>query len=445
MALEKRQWTLIDDMNVADTTKGTYKSYFKKLFQFCSKDSEKDYFWYDLVSQVVQIDNKKLQEESFNKACSKFLELPDDELQHMLERFLDAEKERVKQNLISPNTIPKYFVAYRILLDANYREHAVKWKPIMYKYPKKEKKSGFKPWLTTQIEAMLKKCDNLKKESVIMFQASTGGRVGVHNDPLLMKHMIKMDGKDLIGLKDAPDYPYDYHCYAILVYAEADETVEEKDQRILNEEVDSEDYSFFVFLIPEAAYILDLYHQQRKDSGEGFVSDTPIYLGSDTHSSLKGTDKNFYQFSGNAFRHLMESLVKRANIQRIKKRNRYDTMIDHGYRKRFNTILKIDNEINSNIAEKLMQHLKGLDGTYLTPTRQQCFAEFVKAIPELTINPKEKQRMEIAKKDKIISNQETQFNTKLEMFGEKIHDLQEEMSEMKKDKEDTSSKDAKAT
>ena len=162
-------------MNVADTTKITYKTYFKKLYQFCATDAEKEYIWYEMNSQ------------------DKFLELIDDELQHLLERFLDAEKERVKANIISPNTIPKYFVAYRILLDANYREHSVKWKPIKYKYPKMEKRSGFKPWLTTQIEAMLEKCDNLKKESVIMYQASTGSRVGVHNHPLLMKHMIKMD------------------------------------------------------------------------------------------------------------------------------------------------------------------------------------------------------------------------------------------------------------
>jgi len=39
-----------------------------------------------------------------------------------------------------------------------------------------------------------------------------------------------------------------------------------------------------------------------------------------------------------------------------------------------------------NIAEKLMAHKRGLDGSYLKPTREQCFAEFVKAIPELTIS-----------------------------------------------------------
>ena len=56
------------------------------------------------------------------------------------------------------------------------------------------------------------------------------------------------------------------------------------------------------------------------------------------------------------------------------------------FRKRFNTILKINNDVNSNIAEKLMAHKKGLDGVYLQPTREECFNEFVKAILQLTVD-----------------------------------------------------------
>ena len=397
MALEKK-WTLLDDMNLAQTSKNTYKTYFKKLFDFCK--IEEGFAWHNLDSQ------------------EKMLELADDHLQEMFERFLDHEKQRVKENLISPNTVPKYFKPYKLLLDANYREHAVKWKPISIKYPPAEKRSGYKPWSTPQIGSMINKCDNWKKEALVMFQASTGSRVGVHNHPLLMKHMVKMQ---------APGY--DYHCYAILIYAEQDESVEEKDQRILNDDLDSKDYSFFVFLIPEAAYALDQYHKERQDEGEVFVADTPIFKGSDTHASAKNRD--FYQFSGNAFRHLMESLVDRANIQRVKKRNRYDVMLDHGFRKRFNTILKIDNEVNSNIAEKLMQHKKGLDGTYLTPTRQECFNEFLKAIPELTIASEERQRIKIAEQKQTI-DELAKKDAKISQMEKTLEKLVEEKKSLTK-------------
>ena len=92
-------------------------------------------------------------------------------------------------------------------------------------------------------------------------------------------------------------------------------------------------------------------------------------------------------------------------------------MIDHGFRKRFNTILKINNDVNTNIAEKLMQHKKGLDGSYLTPTRQQCFAEFVKAIYELTIDAQQRQ-------ENIIQDTSTE-NTFLKS---KIRKIEEELA-----------------
>ena len=275
---------------------------------------------------------------------------------------------------------------------------------------------------------MVRKCANLKKEAAVLFQSSTGSRVGVHDHPLLMRHMVKMDGRDLEGLKDAPEYPYDYHCYAILIYAEADETIEEKDQRLLNEEDDEEDYSFFAFANPEAAYAIDQYHEQRRELGENFVPQTPIFKGSDTHAFSTG---EFYQFSGNAFRKMMEALVVQAKIGRVKKRNRFDIMIDHGYRKRFNTILKIDNEVNSNIAEKLMPHAKGLDGTYLTPTRHQCFAEFVKAIPELTVDEKIKKEME-NQRQKIKIDELQEKNQLLEEQNKEIEDMKKWKEEFEK-------------
>jgi len=50
-----------------------------------------------------------------------------------------------------------------------------------------------------------------------------------------------------------------------------------------------------------------------------------------------------------------------------------------------NTILKLESKVNSNIAEKIMGHKNGLDGVYLSPTREECFKEFVKGIDQLTI------------------------------------------------------------
>ena len=67
------------------------------------------------------------------------------------------------------------------------------------------------------------------------------------------------------------------------------------------------------------------------------------------------------------------------------------------FRKRFNGKLKMENSVNSNIVEKLMAHKKGIDGRYLRPTRDECYAEFCKAIQSLTVNKEEKQANEIKK------------------------------------------------
>jgi len=89
--------------------------------------------------------------------------------------------------------------------------------------------------------------------------------------------------------------------------------------------------------------------------------------------------------------------------------------MDHGFRKRFNTILKLKNEVNSNVAEKLLGHKNGLDGVYLKPTRDQCFTEFRKAISDLMIDDSERQRLKI--------EQLQQEKSELEQYRTKVDEL----------------------
>lgn len=380
--MQVRKFKSISDTNLADATKSTYNRYFISLFEWSDSTG--------IYTKFVKIPNPKKSGATIydNTKCQEqFVGIPNDELQNMLENFLEYQKSRVEEDIISPNTVPKFFKPYKYILEINYREHAVKWKPIQKMYPTQEKRTGFRPWSTEQIEEMLKvasssrgKMATFRNKAGILFHSSTGTRVGVHNDPLLLKHMIKMTHPD-----------FAYHFYAILIYAEVDESIEEKDQRILTDEVSDEDYSKFVFLIPEASRAIDEYHAYRQKSGETFDENTPIF------TIIKEFDKKIdhaskIQMSGNAFRHVMEYTLGRSTIVRQKKRNRYSTMIDHGYRKRYNTILKLNKNINPNIAESLMQHARGLDGAYLKPTREEQFVELIKAVNELTVNPAERQK-----------------------------------------------------
>jgi len=343
--------TLLTDTNLAKTSITTYEAYLKYFFRW---------------SEIVDV--------------NEFLTVRDSDLQILMDMYVKFLRKRVANNEISPNTVPKLFKPMRKLLDINYLEHAVKWKPIYAQFPPEEKLSGYKPWETSQINLMLDACINVRETAVLLFHSFTGCRVGVHDHPLLMKHMIPMIA------------PNGEKCYAFLIYAEADEAINEKDIRIASQVRDDKDYSHFVFTAPEGTKAIDNYHDFRKKKGEVFHDNTWIF------KSLRVDNYGqYFQMSGNGFQKTMQRILGRTPISRIKKRNRFDVQIDHGFRKRFNTILKIDNDINSNIAEKLMQHLKGLDGTYLTPTRDQCFAEFAKAIPELTISNDERHLLEIQK------------------------------------------------
>ena len=57
--------------------------------------------------------------------------------------------------------------------------------------------------------------------------------------------------------------------------------------------------------------------------------------------------------------------------------------------------MKLASGVNPNITEKLLGHKKGLYGAYLAPTREECFSEFAKAIPNLTIGDKERDKLKI--------------------------------------------------
>ncbi len=109
-------------------------------------------------------------------------------------------------------------------------------------------------------------------------------------------------------------------------------------------------------------------------------------------------------------------IINKSKIKRTRINRNFDIQMDHGFRKRFNTIMKLDSDVNSNLAEKMLGHstTHKLDNTYFTPTLENLFAEFQKAIPELSIS--ESVRLQYENKRK----------------GEKIKKLEAKESEIEK-------------
>lgn len=217
------------------------------------------------------------------------------------------------------------------------------------------------PVTTEELWLMLSNTKSIRTKCIIHVLADTGMRPAGLSDPTLrIKHLVEMKTKS--GQK----------CYALMIY---DGSLE----------------GYWSFLTPETSILIDHYLESRKIKGEIITPETPLLM------KERNVGDPGVETSG--ARHIIYNMIKASGIERIKvSKFRYDKSVMYMFRKRFNTILKINNDVNSNIAEKLMAHKNGLDGTYLTPTREECFREFVKAIPELTIDPSHRQIEELNKK-----------------------------------------------
>ena len=87
----------------------------------------------------------------------------------------------------------------------------------------------------------------------------------------------------------------------------------------------------------------------------------------------------------------------------------------HGFRKRFDTVLKSNRMVNLSLAERLMGHSKTipLDNSYFKPVLEQLFDEYQKAIPELIIDDKFRLQEEIKNKNAKIDELESDQDRKI--------------------------------
>jgi len=299
--------------------------------------------------------------DNFDSLITKTIE----EIQTMVEDYLI----HIKENR-HPNSVPILMLGVRHFFVMN--RIPLYWEIIRKMYPPRKKSAGFKPWTTEQIRKMLLVTTSKRNRALVHFLASTGARIGVIDENFTMKY-----------LEDVTD-----GCKAVLLYPN-----------------DNEEY--WAFLTPEASDALDEYHEERRKRGEILDEESPIFRRD------YSTGKKVIPIQRSGTISIMYRIIQNAELERKKVNHHFDTQMDHGFRKRFNTILKLKNEVNSNVAEKLLGHKNGLDGVYLKPTREQCFTEFRKAISDLMIDESERQRLKIEQLEREKSELE-QYRTKID-------------------------------
>ena len=353
-------------MKYAKDTSQKYRSY-KKFYHAMNANATISTYAYSLnkfMNYLVLI-----KEITHNEEYYKIIEYDSEKITDLLEDYVIELGQKLK-----PNGINTHLSAVELFLEMNRK---IWHKKLVRRSIKKDdvEPQGKSPATNDDLQRMLDCVKHPREKALIHFLASTGARPAGIIDPILrMKHLTYMPNPN------NPNHDHKF-CYAVKIYDESKE-------------------GYWGFLTPEATVTLDRYFGWRKHiRKEEFNDETPIFVNLTTKSKRQHLD-------GSGIRRIIEKSITNSGIERIKKGARYDKAMNYMLRKRFNTILKLHNDVNSNIAEKLMAHKRGLDGTYLQPTKEECYREFVKAIPQLTINPTERLKLENEKKQEKIDQLE---------------------------------------
>jgi len=309
-------------------------------------------------------------------------------IQQHLEDYVMEIKTKTKKR----STIKNKLQAIELFLEVNKKMFYRKALHLMY--PKEVTKTGNAfPYSNEDVLKMLKRLKSKRSIALVHFFASTGARPAVIDDPILKFKNV---------------YPMQNGCKAVFLYDESNE-------------------EYWTFLTPEASKALDEYVDERIFQGEKITQDSSVFIAS--REKWKAYDsRDIHNLDHITLSSLMTRIRKDSRIENHKTGNRFEKGLFLGFRKRFNTILKIDSEINSNIAEKLMAHKRGLDGVYFKPTREDCFKEFLKAVPQLTLSESERLKVEVKdlteNKDDIIKHYEERISRTEKLLNKVLEKLE---------------------
>ena len=326
---------------------------------------------------------EKFREWTKIKDYDSLLQAPQKQIQELLEDYVMYLKKKV-----SPNSVPIYYAPIELFFVMN--DVTINYKKLRKLFPKKIKKGNEQGYNIEQIRKIIKNTKTKRNKALVLLFASSGVRLGAIPG-ILLKHLSKIN-----------------ESYAVKIYE--DETEED-----------------YIFTTPEATKTIDEYLDERKKDGEYVDQNSPLIRTSYKLGIEKAKSCNL-----DTLAHVMGRLV--SCIDRKKKGHRYDIPKDHGFRKFYATAIKNTQGITVTMSEKLINHIGAvkLDKSYFTPTKEEMYESYKKAIPELTIDQTEKHEALIESQKKKI--------TELSKKEDKIQELAKKLEEYQK--RDLSDKDA---
>ena len=283
--------------------------------------------------------------------------------QEVIMAFLDHNKKRV-MNKISAGTLKAYSKPIKLFCDMNdLNNNNINWKRITRSLPKARNVANDRAYTVSEIQNLIKHSDRRTKTVVLVF-CSSGIRLGAW-DYLKWGHVIPIEQNgNLVAAK-------------IRVYAD-----------------DAEEY--YSFVTPEAYNACLDWMNYRADNGEQVTADSWLMR------DIRRTSDVKLEIAGGGFglatcpkkiKHLtVKSIVERAlEKQRVRKKKqprggatRYDVKVDHGLRKFADT--RLHEVMDDTKVKILMGQSTGISDHYNKPDENKLLAEYLKAVPLLTIN-----------------------------------------------------------
>ena len=315
------------------------------------------------------------------KSHDKLIGIEPKKLQEMLEDFILYESNQG----LSLSSVNGKLSALKLFFAMN-DIVALNWIKLSKMKPEKKKLTGDKPYTTKDIQDMLQRIGpNLKFRCIVHVLSASGMRIGGFSE-LKLKH-----------IQDMPN-----GCRSILVY-------------------DDDKAEYTTFIHQEAVEALEGYLESRRNLGE--------VLGPDSWLIPSKHDVRIVNDTV-SIRTQMSRYAHKGSVE-IKKRGRYEKQANHAFRKRWDTIVKSNQNINISISEKMMGHSTTipLDNVYFKPAIEQMFDEYQKAIPELMIDDKYRFQLQLKEKDEKI-NALSKKDNEIDMLKNTILEIKNNMLEL---------------
>lgn len=318
------------------------------------------------------------------KDFNGLLQAPQKDIQILLEDYVMHLK-----SSISPNSVPIYFAPIELFYVMN--DVNANFKKIRKLFPDKVKKGNGRGYTHKEVQAILNSTKTKRNRALVLLLASSGCRIGAIPD-IRLKHLTRIDDS-----------------YAIKIY----EGDKEED---------------FIFTTPEATQILDEYLDERRKDGEYIDNETPLFR---TDYRL-GIEK-VKPCNVDILTHIMGRLVSVIDRKKTGKTKRFDIAKNHGFRKFFATIIKNAEGLSPTMTEKLINHIGivQMDGAYFTPSMEQMFDAYKKAIPNLLIDQTHKHELKI-KQLEIEKSELQKIKEDNEKLKEDNAEIKESFAELKK-------------